>query len=232
MTPGRMRRVGDAQFAAYQASGSLDGLAAGRRLVKQLDVSRVDGATAEEGLDPLLRFPDLERLELNRLASVSLEPLTQVELEHLRIWPGRDLDLAPLSRVATRSLMLIDLDDRCRVPERLVLHPSLELLLIVADHVNASPRMVKRLIEAVDWRRAGGLRTLGLRVGGLTSLPPIETDLSFLGHLQRLERLDMEEGIWHLGPKPSPLEPPFDRLPSRSPGCGSTPGNRSRSSSP
>src|SRR5204863_3858936 len=35
----------------------------------------------------------------------------------------------------------------------------------------------------------------------------------FLRHLQRLELLDIRRGVWHAGPAPSPLEPPFDGLP-------------------
>jgi hypothetical protein len=193
---------------------SLDGLAAGRRTVKHPSVGRVDGMSSDEGLEPLLRFPDLEVLELNRVASVSIEPLTRLpsRLLWLRIADGKDLDLEPLVRVRTTRLVLLNLDGRCRVADRFYLPEDLEVLAVAADSTKASPTVVKTLIEAIDWSRLNELRDLIVRVGGLNALPPIEVDLTFLRYLGRLERLDLGHGVWHRGPRPSPLEPPFPGL--------------------
>jgi hypothetical protein len=114
--------------------------------------------------------------------------------------------------VRTTRLVLLNLDGRYRVPDRFYLPEDLEVLAVAADSTKASAAVVKTLIEAIDWSRLNELRDLIVRVGGLTAPPPIEVDLTFLKYLGRLERLDLGHGVWHRGPRPSPLEPPFPGL--------------------
>jgi hypothetical protein len=59
----------------YEVSGSLGGVVPGRRVVKSLEVPRVD-ETSAEGLAPLATFDDLETLE--RVDAVSLAPLARL----------------------------------------------------------------------------------------------------------------------------------------------------------
>ena len=68
---------------------------------------------------------------------------------------------------------------------------------------------VSGVIEAIDWTSATGLRSL--RIHG--TLPEVELDLGFLAALPGLRHLELEDGVRHAGPGPSPLEPPFVGLP-------------------
>lgn len=71
---------------------------------------------------------------------------------------------------------------------------------------------VEQAIDAIDWSTMPALVTLGIRVGGLYEVRPIDADLGFLRSLPALRHLDLASGILHRGPGPSPLEPPFDGL--------------------
>jgi hypothetical protein len=210
VTAGRLRIAGGP--GVYRASGRLDDLKPGRRSVTWLEVGRADPTTTDVGLEPLLRFVDVDRLKIERLASLSLEPLARLprRLDLLSIERGADLDLGPLANVRVGGhLMLIDLDDRCRVPERLVLPSDLGGLLISADPPHGSSALVERLLTSIAWECLGGLRSLCIVVGARKPFPLVTVDLSFLAELQQLERLDLFDRIEHSGPTPSPLEPPF-----------------------
>jgi hypothetical protein len=69
---------------------------------------------------------------------------------------------------------------------------------------------VVALLDAVDWSALSDLTMLDIRVGG-TGEPLVEADLGFLRELPRIDNLWVS-GVRHIGPEPSPLEPPFDGL--------------------
>lgn len=206
-----------AELGAYAVSGTLEGLTPGRRRVRRLEVRRVTEESVD-GLRPLLLFTDLKDLELEQIRGVDLNPLTRLslELERLGITGADAVDLGPLGQLPeVRELVLKRLTDSCRVPEQLELPRPLRFLSIVNDGPRLSGEPVRRLIEAIDWQKLAGLDQLHLRVGGLEQIEPIEVDLGFLRLLPNLTRLDMDEGIRHKGPGPSPLEPPFEGLSHR-----------------
>jgi hypothetical protein len=213
---GKLRKVRGApvEMGMYTASGTLEGVRPGRRTVKELEVRRLDRFSVD-GLRPLTAFEDLEILELARLDGVDLEPLAElsVTVDRLGLTHLTGVDLSPLGHLrAVAGLYLMDVADDCRVPEELPLPSSLRRLFLTNDGRGLSGDPVRRLIEAIDWERLGELRALELRVGGLEPLSAIEVDLGFLSCLPKLERLDVRRGVWHAGPRPSPLEPPFKGL--------------------
>jgi len=57
----------------------------------------------EEAHLTVAALPDLEVLELNRVASVDLEPLTCLKLSLLRIWPGSGANSAASERSGLAS---------------------------------------------------------------------------------------------------------------------------------
>src|SRR5689334_5225733 len=208
----RLRKMSGSD-GAYVSSGGVDGLEPGRPVVTRLRAAHV-GPNSDEGLQPLVAFTHLEILELEDLSDVDLSPLCDLRrLDVLSLAYLRDLDLDPLGRLPqVRWLTLGHLRD-CRIPERLTLPSSLEVLGINNSGPQETGEPVKQLIEAIDWSALGGLRELQIAVGGMEDLPAIEVDLGFLRHLRRLERLDIPHGVSHGGDGSSPLEPPFDGLP-------------------
>jgi hypothetical protein len=213
---GKLRKVSYStpELGMYTASGTLEGVTPGRRKVKRLEVRRLDGSSVD-GLRPLTGFADLEVLELERLEGVDLAPLAElpVGLSRLLLGDLRSVDLAPLEQLHdVESLLLTQVHDDCRIPDELRLPSSLRSLLIVNDKRGLTGTPVKRLIEAIDWQRLGDLRVLNLQVGGNEALAPIEVDLGLLRHMPKLERLDIHTNVWHAGPAPSPLDPPFEGL--------------------
>lgn len=197
---------------AYSASGTLAGITGpGRRTVTWLELRRLSSG---EDLSVLAAFEDLERLELRHLTGVDLAPLAGLGLKHLDIKDVSGVDLAPLGDLPElERLMVFNFGD-CTIP-RLSLSSTLRSLTIINDDPALAGTPVKLAIEAIEWERLIELRELATRVGGLHELRPIEVDLSFLGHLPMLERLDMHTGMHHSGPHPSPIEPPFDGLSKR-----------------
>jgi hypothetical protein len=195
----------------YSLSGSLDGVVPGRRVVKDLHVKRLDGG-GTEGLAPLLAFGDLRSLTLEQVRDVDLDPLRELDIEFLRLNQAAGVDLAALAELPRLAyLYLADLDDDCTVPGELTLASTLSAVGLYELRRSGSGRIVKALLEAIDWSRMGSLVGLYARVGGMDRLPPVETDLSFLRCLGELENLDLL-GVHHSGPSSSPLEPPFDGL--------------------
>lgn len=213
---GSLRKVAgsSAELGAYSASGTLQGVRPGRRLVRLLEVRDITEAS-NDGLRPLIAFPDLEDLSLHRLRGVDLRPLTElaVELRSLDLREVQLVDLSPLGDLKGVSrISLIDVGDDCVIPSELSLPRPLRRLAIINDAPRLSGEPVRRLIEAIDWQGLDELMSLNLRVGGIDQLNPVATDLGFLRHLPRIEWLDLHQGVWHQGPGPSPLEPPFDGL--------------------
>lgn len=192
----------------YDVSGSLDGLTLGRRVVKELEVKRLDGP-GTQGLAPLSAFSDLRRLMLEQVRDVDLGALSGLELELLRLQDVAGVDLGALSRLdGLRWLILACLDEDCRVPDQLALPGSLRTLALGEWRHGQSGELTRRILSAIDWARLSDLTSLDVRID---HVPPIEADLSFLGDLPRLESLSII-GVDHRGPMPSPLEPPFDGL--------------------
>lgn len=193
----------------YTVSGSLEEVTGpGRRTVEILEVHRA----TDLDLSVLSAFPDLRRLELERVARVRIETLPRL--------PGLDLglelishtDLAGLSgRDDLRRLAIVDASE-CHVPPRMTLPDQLESLWLTANIDRSTGEPIKAMLEAIDWSQLSGLRDLNVRV---SSGPLVQVDLGFLRLLPNLERLEVRDGIEHVGPQPSPLEPPFSGLSKR-----------------
>jgi hypothetical protein len=180
----------------YEASGTLEGVTPGRRTVRHVEVRRL-GASSVDRLRPLTGFGELTVLELERLEGVDLSPLAElpVALRRLLLGDMRAVDLAPLRELHDVDFLLLSqIHDDCRIPDELRLPSSLRGLSLGNDKRGLTGAPIKRLIEAIDWQRLGGLRVLNLRVGGLEALAPIEVDLGLLRHLPKLERLDIHPG--------------------------------------
>jgi hypothetical protein len=126
MTAGWLRRV-PGEFGAYAITDSLDGVKPGRRIVRDLIVSRI-GAGTREGLRPLAGFERLRALELDRMVGV---------------------DLAPLSALRSlQTLRLFDLKE-CFASQPLIL-PSLRELTVILDRPGLVGASVRALLEAID----------------------------------------------------------------------------------
>jgi hypothetical protein len=192
-----------AELGMYRLTGDLaDVPTPGRRTVRVLEV-RADGGPAD-GLSALTQFTSLERLTLNGVDGMRLEPLAELALTQLIVADSRGLDLAPLAGLAgLESLWLTSLAD-CRVPDRLRLPASLRALVLLQD----DPAVLEALVRAIDWEALGALRELDLAATGT----PARVDLGFLTGLGELERLELASGVIHRGPGPSPLDPPFPGL--------------------
>ena len=89
---------------------------------------------------------------------------------------------------------------------------TLRMLGVGNDDPDLTGAPVKQLIEALDWDALQGLRSLSIRIGGLYEMRPVEVDMGFLRSLPNLVYLDAYNGFRHVGPRPSPIEPPFDGL--------------------
>src|SRR5689334_6412694 len=184
-----MRRVPNTEDGIYVTSGPLDELRPGRRLVQELTVRGVDGATSA-GLSPLAAFEALQFLHLERIASTDLSPLAQLELHTLEIVGASNVDFAPLERLENLEILTLSGLRECRVPDRLVLAGSMRSLSIVNDGVGLSGEPVRCLIDSIAWEGLGELRALQLIVGGREPVPPIEVDVGWLRQLIALEWLD------------------------------------------
>jgi hypothetical protein len=192
----------------YYVTGSLDGVSGpGRRTVRRLELRRLSGVD----LSVLRQFPDLRIAEFERVADLDLEPLAGLPLTEVGITHGTGINLEPLQRLENlESLSLFEVDPVIECP--LTLPASMREIAIVIDDPQMSGEPLARIVEAIDWSRLGGLRDLALRVGGNNEMEPVTVDLGFLGGLPQLERLDLYRYVWHDGPDPSPLEPPFQGL--------------------
>ncbi|MEV4420489.1 hypothetical protein AB0L40_11010 [Patulibacter sp. NPDC049589] len=188
----------------YIWSGPIDDLAPGRRTVERLELRKV-GDIDVEGLRVLQRFPDLRQLFLLDGGDVHLDGLDGLPLERLRIGGIASVDLRPVANLpALRDLGVGECG--IRNPEGLRFPETLDaLILTFEEDVETLPH----LASAIDWEGLRGLRTL--IVHGDPDAP-VSVDLSFLRHLPELDRLDLFEGVWHAGPGPSPLDPPFEGL--------------------
>jgi hypothetical protein len=193
-------------------SGTLAGIdGPGRRTVRELTVRRLEADT-DSGLSALSMFPDLEDLTLEKVAGVDLAALAQTHILGLGLFEVSRVDLGVLAALdQLQGLMIIQIGD-CTIPAKLRLAGSLEGLTIFNDGSGLSGQPVADLVERIDWSCLGGLRTLLLHVGGNHELAPVGVDLSFLAQLPELRTLRIERGIFHDGPGPSPLEPPFPGL--------------------
>jgi hypothetical protein len=210
---GVLRMVPDTnpEQGIYTLSGTLDGVRPPREPVKDLRITRLTGKSAE-GLRPLLAFTDLRKLELEAIRGVDLAPLSQLHLDTLDIVRARNVDLSPIGAIPTLKRLTLDGLRDVHIPPALTLPPTLEDLGIGNDGFRLTGAPVKALISAIDWSRLGGLRYLGLHVGGGDeSLRPIRVDLRLLAHLQRLRQLQIF-GVWHDGSGHSPLDMPFPGL--------------------
>jgi hypothetical protein len=196
----------------YEAVGALDGLVPGRRVVKDLEVRRLDGRQSEAGLTPLTAFGDLTILTMTDVRDVDLTPLRELDLMFLRIEGAAAVDLGRLEglRPGLRALQLLLLDEDCVVPPRLVLPPTLEQFVIGDRGAARNGPQVAAVLDAVDWSALSDLKMLNIRVGGIGE-PLVEVDLGFLRELPKLDNLWVT-GVRHIGPAPSPVEPPFDGL--------------------
>ena len=146
-------------------------------------------ADTDSGLSALSMFPDLEDLTLEKVAGVDLAALAQTHILGLGLFEVSRVDLGVLAALdQLQGLMIIQIGD-CTIPAKLRLAGSLEGLTIFNDGSGLSGQPVADLVERIDWSCLGGLRTLLLHVGG-----------------------NHERGIFHDGPGPSPLEPPFPGL--------------------
>jgi hypothetical protein len=209
-----MRKMPDTrpEDGVYTASGPLDGVRPGRRTVKILTVRRLDGAVSE-GLRPLTAFRDLVQLEVEHVSNVDLAPLAELALDTLVLRYPDDIELEPLARLdSLKSLVITHLRD-VRIPPTLRLPSSLSTLALTAEGARQTGLRFKQLIEAIDWAHLTELRTLHLHVGGNELVAPVHVDLGFLRQLERLQSIDITQGVWHSGSDRSPLEPPFEGLP-------------------
>jgi hypothetical protein len=202
----------DAGPDAYFVTGTLAGIKGpGRRTVRELTVGGLKG-NVDGDLAVLSAFPDLESLTLENIADIDLAPLAQTGICGLGLIGVSRVDLAALAKLdQLQGLMIADIAD-CIVPPVLRLATSLEALTIFNDGARLSGEPVAELARRIDWSALRGLRTLQLSVGGNHDLAPVGVDLSFLRELPELRVLRMEQGIFHDGPEPSPLEPPFAGL--------------------
>jgi hypothetical protein len=139
---------------------------------------------ANEALPILTEFPRLHQLWLISCHGLDLEFLPN--LIHLE-------ELALDESVAT-------------MPSPLVLPHALKRLMVTVKE----PGELERLCRELDWSRVPDLNRLDLRVDH--DQPPAHLDLGLIDQLPALRVLHLT-GVWHDGPGPSPLIPPFARLP-------------------
>ena len=150
----------------YIATGPLEQIGGpGRRTVRRLELRRPSG-----DLSVLAQFGDLTALTIDDAAA--------------------PLDLAPLADLAGLEDLTIVNVAAVTVPDVLRLSGALRLLAIINDARGLDGAPVAQLIEAIDWSRLTGLRSLVLRVGGLNDLPPVTADLRFLEGLE-LDQLSL-----------------------------------------
>ncbi|HET6509892.1 MAG TPA: hypothetical protein VFG42_24075 [Baekduia sp.] len=213
MSPLRKLRGRPADVGLYEAIGSLDGMTPGRRVVKDLEVKQLDGRETAEGLRPLATFGDLEVLRLTDVRDADLAPLAELHPEVLRLERVRGVDFGVLGRLhpGLRALdLVLDAPRDCVVPAHLTLPPSLEMLFISGPGSEDDDGLVAALLAAIDWAALSRLPALDVRADGIDGTA-IEADLGFLRLLTELENLQIT-GVIHVGPGPSPLEPPFKGL--------------------
>jgi hypothetical protein len=146
-----------ARLGIYELSGPLDGVSFGNRVVHQLRVRNVSGAT-EAALAALRELSELHQLEFERVCDLDLAPLAGLPVDTMVLRDVSDVDLAPLANLPhLQALSLADVTE-CRVPDRLALPPSLEHLSVVIDAPSLTGAIVRDLVEAVDWARLTQLR--------------------------------------------------------------------------
>lgn len=189
----------------YELSGSLAGLSGpGRRTVIELELRRLDG----DDLSVLESFADLKSLRIERSQNLDLSTLPELPGLELTLDRVSGVDLSALDgRNDLESLWFLHMGE-ARTPPRLRLSSRLHRLLIYADGTQSG--LALELVEAIDWESLTQLRNLGLRVHADRLL---RTDLSFIGSLQQLKRLEILGDLRHEGTTPSPFAPPFPGLP-------------------
>jgi hypothetical protein len=139
-------------------------------------------------------------------ANEALPILTEFpRLHQLWLISCRGLDLEFLPELGHLTELVLDVSVGT-TPSPLVLPPTLQRLTIATNE----PTELERLCHGLDWSRVPGLDYLDLQVD--YSQPPARLDLGFVDHLPAL-RIMYLKGVWHAGPRPSPLIPPFERLP-------------------
>jgi hypothetical protein len=198
---------------AFHATGSLEGMRTPRGPVYSLDWRR--GASGLAALEPLTALTELDDLILEHASGISLDPLAKLPLQGLELRWISDTDLAPLASLPDLTGLTVIHPAGCRVPKRLRLSEKLRVLILMVDEPGATGADVKALIEAIDWTLLSSLRALKLHVGPTTSGGPIHVDLGFVGELPELTELDVGPGVHQAVGRPSPFEPPFERLPTR-----------------
>jgi hypothetical protein len=169
----------------YEASGRVTRLGLKRKRQMELFELLRLREDANEVLPVLTEFPKLSQLRLSYCHDLRLDFLP--DLQHLT-----ELELVDCERT---------------LPTPLVLPRTLKRLAVNTKE----PGELERLCRELDWSRVPDLDYLDLRVDH--NQPPAHLDLGFIDHLPALRVLHLD-GIWHDGPDPSPLEPPFGRLPA------------------
>jgi hypothetical protein len=192
----------------YAVSGPLASAGGpGQRTVSWLELRRLN---REDDLS-LVASPDLQTLGLERIDGTNLAPLAGLGMQRLVVRDMRGVDLGPLAQLPLlEDLTLINFDDVTIPP--LSLSPHLRWLTVINDNPKLTGRPVRQMITAIDWEPLAGLHGLEIRVGGLNEMRSIDLDLDLLRRLPSLERLDIYTGVRHSGPRPSPIEPPFEGL--------------------
>jgi hypothetical protein len=128
------------------------------------------------------------------------------QLHKLWLITGHDLDLGFVAALEHLTELALD---ACTgtTPSPLLLPRTLRRLTIAVQE----PSELERLCRELDWSRVPDLDYLNLRVDH--NAAPAHLDLALVDHLPALRVLHLA-GVWHDGPGPSPLTPPFDRLPA------------------
>jgi hypothetical protein len=164
------------------------------------------GRVTRLGLKRKRQMELVELLRLRKDANEVLPVLTEFpKLYRLRLSYCHDLRLGFLPDLPHLTELVLE-DCERTLPTPLVLPRSLKRLMIYTQE----RRELERLCQDLDWSRVPDLDRLDLGVD--YNQPPARLDLGFVDHLPALRVLFLK-GVWHAGPRPSPLIPPFERLP-------------------
>lgn len=194
----------------YELSGTLAGITGpGRRKVTWLEITHLG---PEEDLSVLHNFPDLDVLMLGGLTGTNLAPLAGLSPRYLSLGGSDEVDLGVLNQMqGLQQLAIGHMRTLTTPPLRLPWLRQLELSVWDRHYDGA---FIPKVVDAIDWAACDSLWSLVLEVGGLDEIRPVEVDLGFLRQLPALKRLWVRKGVWHRGAGPSPLQPPFDGLPT------------------
>jgi len=148
----------------------------------------------------------VELRKLDEAANDALPALRELpDLRQLSLIDSHGLDLRVVGELAGLEQLFIE---GCTglSPTPLALPAALKRLSLSTDE----PGELERLVAGLEWSRAADLASVALQVA--YGRPPAKLDLGFVHDLRALRRLSLV-GVEHEGAGPSPLEPPFDRLP-------------------